>query len=316
MPRRRFRPHWLRPLAPLGNAFRVKFENRLPAEGINSSQENPLKELAWLLAGSVLAVVILVLVVSLGAQWLAPRIPYRYEAKLAATLPSFVSAPDNESGRGVQAELQALADRLSAHLGMPEGMVVKIGYRDQKTVNAFATIGGQAVFLRGLLAKIESEDALAMVMAHELAHLKYRHVSAALGRGVAVGVILSVVSAELGRSAVAGVLGQAGMATVLSFNRDQERAADEAALHALRDEFGHIGGAIDLFDLLLQSKERDESSVPAVEFLRTHPLTANRVAAIQRWAAENGVATDGPRRPLPPALASLKAKVRRDAAKS
>ena len=146
---------------------------------------------------------------SLAAQWIAPRIPYRYEAKLAATLPSLVGVPNTESGRQVQTELQALADRLAASMQMPEGMQVRVGYRDQDTVNAFATIGGQLVFFRGLLARIENEDALAMVMAHELAHLKHRHVSAALGRGVAVGVILSVVSAELGRSAASGVLGQA-----------------------------------------------------------------------------------------------------------
>jgi beta-barrel assembly-enhancing protease len=285
----------------------VKLENRAPAEGINASNENPLIELAWLLAGSLGVIVALVIVVSLAAQWIAPRIPYRYEAKLAATLPSFATAPDNEPGRRVQAELQALADRLAARLDMPDGMVVRIGYRDDRTVNAFATIGGQAVFFRGLLVKLDNENALAMVMAHELAHLKYRHASAALGRGVAVGVILSVVSAELGRNAAAGVLGQAGMATLLSFNRDQERAADEAALSALHAEYGHVGGAIDLFEVFARlPNEQRSPNVPAVEFLRTHPLTANRIAAIRQWAADNGAAIDGPRRPLPPGIAALR----------
>lgn len=285
----------------------MKFENRAPAEGINSSNENPLIELAWLLAGSLGVIVVLVIVVSLAAQWIAPRIPYRYEAKLAATLPSFATASDSEPGRQVQSELQELADRLAARLDMPDGMVVRVGYRDDRTVNAFATIGGQTVFFRGLLNKFGNENALAMVMAHELAHLKYRHVSAALGRGVAVGVILSVVSAELGRNAVGGVLGQAGVATLLSFNRDQERAADEAALRVLHAEYGHVGGAIDLFDVFagLPSSQRDPS-LPAVEFLRTHPLTANRIAAIKQWAVENGAAVDGPRRKLPPAIAALR----------
>ena len=285
----------------------MKFENRAPAEGINSSSENPLVELGWLLAGSLGVIVALVIGISLAAQWIAPRIPYRYEAKLAATLPSFATAPTNESGRRVQSELQELADRLAARLDMPEGMVVRVGYRDDRTVNAFATIGGQTVFFRGLLTKLENENALAMVMAHELAHLKYRHVSAALGRGVAVGVILSVVSAELGRNAAGGVLGQAGMATLLSFNREQERTADEAALRALYAEYGHVGGAIDLFDVFarLPNQQRDPD-VPAVEFLRTHPLTANRIAAIKQWAVENGAAIDGLRSPLPPGIAALK----------
>ncbi|MGZ9076526.1 MAG: M48 family metallopeptidase [Burkholderiaceae bacterium] len=285
----------------------MKFENRAPAEGINSSNENPLIELAWLLAGSIGVIVVLVIVVSLAAQWIAPRIPYRYEAKLAATLPSFATAPNSEPGRQVQSELQELADRLAARLDMPDGMVVRVGYRDDRTVNAFATIGGQTVFFRGLLNKLENENALAMVMSHELAHLKYRHVSAALGRGVAVGVILSVVSAELGRNAAGSVLGQAGVATLLSFNRDQERAADEAALRVLHAEYGHVGGAIDLFDAFAQlpNGQRDPN-VPAVEFLRTHPLTANRIAAIKQWAVENGAAINGSRRPLPPAIAALR----------
>ncbi len=289
----------------------MKFENRTPAEGINSSNENPLVELGWLLAGSLGVIVALVIVVSLAAQWIAPRIPYRYEARLAATLPSFATAPDNDAGRQVQSELQQLADRLAARLDMPDGMVVRIGYRDDRTVNAFATIGGQALFFRGLLVKLDNENALAMVMAHELAHLKYRHASAALGRGVAVGVILSVVSTELASNAAGGVLSQAGMATLLSFNRDQERAADEAALRALHAEYGHVGGAIDLFDVFArlpseQPNAQREPSAPAVEFLRTHPLTANRIAAIRQWVTENGAAIDGPRRPLPPGIAALR----------
>ncbi len=285
----------------------MKLENRAPAEGINASHENPLKELAWLVAGSLGLIISLVFVVSFAAQWIAPHIPYEYEAKLAATLPPFATTPDTDAGRAVQAELQALADRLAAHMDMPEGMTVRIGYRDQSTVNAFATLGGQAVFFRGLLNRLESEDALAMVMAHELAHLKYRHASAALGRGVAVGVILSVVSADLGGNAAGNALSTAGLATLLSFNREQERQADQAALGALHTEYGHVGGAVDLFNVMLRLPGgKLESSSQAVEFLRTHPLTANRVAAIERWAAENGASIDGPRRPLPPAIAALR----------
>jgi predicted Zn-dependent protease len=285
----------------------VKYENRLPAEGINSSRENPLKEFAWLVAGSIGVIVMLVFIVSLAAQWIAPRIPYKYEAKLAAALPPFATAPNSEAGRNVQAELQAIADRLAAHMQLPDGMTVRIGYRDEHTVNAFATLGGQAVFFRGLVAKLDSEDALAMVMAHELAHLKYRHASAALGRGVAVGVILSIISADLGSSAANSVLSTAGLATVLSFNREQEREADDAALRALHAEYGHVGGAIDLFNIFLKlPATQRESGVASVEFLRTHPLTANRLAAIKQWAAQNGAPFEGARRPLPPPIAALR----------
>lgn len=286
----------------------MRLENRIPDEGINASHENPLREFAWLLGGSVALLVVAVIIVSLAAQWLAPRIPYRYEAKLAAGL-ELTAPPQTAAARAAQAELQALADRLAARMDLPAGMQVRVGYRDARTVNAFATLGGQTVFFRGLVQRLDSEDAVAMVMAHELAHLKHRHPAAALGRGVAIGVLLSVISADLGRSAAGGALGQAGVLTMLSFNRDQERTADADALRVIAAEYGHIGGALDLFAAFAALPGAPkEAGVAAVEFLRTHPLTANRTAAVAAWAQANGVPLDGPRRPLPPALAAVRAQ--------
>jgi predicted Zn-dependent protease len=286
----------------------LKYENRLPAEGINASHEHPLREFAWLAAVVLGLIAVAAGVVSYGAQWIAPRIPFEYEQRLVGDALSF--APRTQAGREVQAELQALADRLARRMDLPPGMTVKVGYRESGTINAFATLGGHAVFFRGLLAKVESEDALAMVMAHEMAHLKHRHPAAALGRGVAVGVILSLVSADLGRSAAAGVLSQAGVVTLLSFNRDQERQADEAALQVLAAEYGHLGGALELFSIFERAQaEQVGGTVPAIEFLATHPLTPNRVDAVRRWAAAHEKAVEGPRRLLTPALERLRAEV-------
>jgi len=109
----------------------------------------------------------------------------------------------------------------------------------------------------------------------------------------------------------------AGMTTLLSFNRDQEREADLAALRALHAEYGHVGGASDLFNVMLQLPGAGPvSSAPTVEFLRTHPLTENRVAAIRQWALENGAAMDGKRRPLPPGIEALRKTVRNEGEKS
>jgi len=288
----------------------VRLENRRPAEGINASHENPLAEFAWLVAGSLALLGAVVAAIALAAEWIAPRLPYRYEARLAARFDP-VPAPKSDEARRVQAELQALADRLAARMALPEGMTVRVGYREEGIVNAYATLGGRTVFFRGLLARLDSEDALAMVMAHELAHLKLRHPAAALGRGAAVGIVLSAISADLGRAA-AGALGQAGLVTLFAFSREQERAADAEALRVLAAEYGHVGGAIDLFEALarLPAAQRDDH-VPAIEFVRTHPLTAHRVAAAVEWAGANGVAVDGARRPLPAAIAAVRPREER-----
>jgi predicted Zn-dependent protease len=283
----------------------VRLENRLPAEGINASQEHPLKEFAWLVGGAIVAVVVLVMVASYAARWIAPLIPFRYELELARGI-DFVRPAATEEARAAQAELQALAERLAARMDLPPEMKVRVGYHDGGTVNAFATLGGQAVFFRGLLARLQSEDALAAVMAHELAHLKHRHPAAALGRGVAVGLVLSLVSAELGRSFGGSVLSQAGMVTLLTFNRDQEREADAEALRVIAAEYGHVGGALDLFAAFAQQRSAvaaaAEQAIP--EFMRTHPMTESRVQAVHDWARANGKSVDGPRRALPAAIAA------------
>jgi beta-barrel assembly-enhancing protease len=285
----------------------VRLENRLPAEGINASHEHPLQEFVWLLGGAIALVAALVVAASYFSQWLAPRIPFEYELKLAAGM-DLARPPESPEGRAVQAELQALADRLAARMALPPGMKVRVGYHDNPAVNAFATLGGQVVFFRGLLAQVNSEDALATVMAHELAHLKHRHPVAALGRGVAIGLVLSLVSVELGRSMGGDVLGKAGLVTALSFNRGQERDADAEALRVIAAEYGHLGGALDLFALFTQQAALRpaalaEAAIP--EFLRTHPLAGARLEAVHAWGRMHGHPLDGPRRPLSAAIASV-----------
>jgi len=284
----------------------VKLRNRAPAEGINAGDEHPLREFAWLASGAVAVLVATVVALSLGAQWLAPKLPYRYEARLVGDLPA-PTAPKDERGRAALAELQALADRLAARMALPEGMRVTVGLRDEGIVNAYATLGGHTVFFRGLIARLDSEDALATVMAHEIAHLALRHPAAALGRGVAVGLVLSVVSAEAGRGLAGGALGQTAGLTLLSFNRSQEREADLEALRVVAAEYGHVGGAIDLFEAFEATRRASGGGgAPQVEWLQTHPLTERRAQAARDWAAANGVPAEGPRRPLPPALAALR----------
>lgn len=284
----------------------MKLENRLPAEGINASHEHPLKEFVWLIVGSVALLAALVALIGWGAGWIAPRIPYRYEARLVGHF-NFAVAPATEAARAAQQELQALADRLAARMQLPEDMRVRVHYSDSGMVNAMATLGGHTVFFRGLLSKLEHEDTLAMVLAHEMAHLKYRHPAQALGRGIGVGIMLSVVSTELGRSAAGNVLNGSGMTTLLVFNREQERAADEQALQVLAAEYGHVAGALELFELFQTlPKQAGQGATSGIEFLQTHPLTENRLALAQTWAQKNGVPVHGPRPVLSPALAALR----------
>jgi predicted Zn-dependent protease len=177
-----------------------------------------------------------------------------------------------------------------------------VHYSPDKVINAFATLGGNIVYYRGLLVRFDSEDAVAAVLAHEIAHAKLRHPAASLGRGIATGLTLSLLSTGLGESVAGSAMQMAATLPLLKYSRDQEAAADREAIVAVAQVYGHAGGAHDALSALGRIRpDRGDAG-----FLRTHPVSAERVAAVENLARERGWALDGKRTTLPPALAALK----------
>ena len=185
-------------------------------------------------------------------------------------------------------------------MDLEPGMEVHFRLVDSPVVNAFATLGGQVFIHRGLVAKMPDENTLALVMAHEVGHVKLRHPVRAAGRGIAFALVLSAVGA--GGGSAADVANMAGGLTLLSFSRSQEREADREALAAVHRLYGHAGGPQQLFGLLGAEGRPDSARVG---MLQTHPLSADRVAELQAFANANGWANEGPRAPKPPALARI-----------
>lgn len=274
-------------------------ENRLPAEGINSSDEHPLKEFAWLVGASLVTLLLLLALVGWGARWLAPQLPFSAEVALAERV---VDAPAKPEHAARSAALQALADRVAAQMGLPEGVSVVVTYDDSPVVNAYATLGGRIRVFKGLLIELQSEDALAALLAHEIAHVKHRHVAANLGRGLAVALLLGVVSTDAGAAAAQQALGGATSLALLGYSREQEAQADQDALHAVVALYGHAGGMVELFTRLGDATNATKGSGPQVEALHTHPLTEARLAAVQARAQQAGWAISGASQALPAVL--------------
>ena len=269
-----------------------RLENRLPAEGINSSSEHPLNEFAWLIVASGVTLLVLMALASWGARWLAPKLPFSAEVALAERV---VDQPIKPEHAARSAELQRVADQVAARMALPEGMTVVVGYNDSPLVNAYATVGGRIQVFQGLLHELQSEEALAALLAHEIAHVKHRHVAASLGRGLAVAVLLSVVSADAGAAAAEAALGSAAGFTLLGYSREQEAQADDEALQAVVALHGHAGGLVELFTRLGQA---DKTNGPKLEALNSHPLTEARLQAVQARARERGWASSGALTPL------------------
>ena len=285
-----------------------EYRNPPVPEGINNSETRPFREFLWLTGGVLGLLVLAVTALALAAQWLAPRIPFGYEVGIAAP---FVAALEEETegpDPRIQGYLQGLADRLTPAMGIDASMPITVHYSPEATVNAMATIGGHLVLYRGLIERLSSENALAMVMGHEIAHVRHRDPIVSLGRGVVVGVALAALAGVSSSAIAERVIGEAGLLTSLSFSREQERDADSAGLAALAAVYGHGAGALDLYRTL-----RDQDGPPSalhLDFFDTHPDTGRRIAAIEDEARVNGWALEGEITPfpdwLPEALASSK----------
>jgi beta-barrel assembly-enhancing protease len=268
-------------------------ENRLPREGINSSDEHPLKEFAWLLVGAVVTLVVAVVVIAWGVQWLAPKVPFRYEVALAKKVMDHAQSPADAERSVV---LQSLANRVAATMALPPDMQLVVQFTDEPAVNAYATIGGRIRVYRGLLLKLPSEEALAALLAHEIAHVKHRHVAASMGRGLALTLLFSVIGGDAGAQAAQSVLGQVAGLALMGYSREQETNADTEALQASVALYGHVGGYAELFAAL---SDAEKNKGPSISVLRSHPLTEARMAHAQTMAQARGWAFSGSRTPLP-----------------
>lgn len=277
----------------------MEYDNPEIPEGINVSREHHLKEFAVLVGGALALILVVVLILGWLAEAIATRIPFSYEQEIAGDIASDV--PANPARAAIERELQTLVDGLTGHMQLPSEMRIRVHYIDDAdTVNAFATLGGHVLMFRGLLKQMPDENALAMVLAHEIAHVQHRDPIVSLGRGVVVGLALAAIAGVSGNDLTNSVFGSAGTLTALSFTRNQERAADTRAVAAVAAHYGHVNGAAAVFDLFTRLEAEHPLKPP--EFMASHPNSSGRRENIAEQANIHGWPTTGALTPLPDVL--------------
>ncbi len=156
------------------------------------------------------------------------------------------------------------------------------------TLNAFALPGGYIGVHTGLIVAAQSESEMAGVLAHEIGHVTQRHIARMLARDRQSSVLMLaalVLSALAARSNPQAGIGIASLGTtmyqqqMLSFSRDAEREADRIGFDILRQGGFDTNGMVGFFGRLQQAGRLYENNAP--EYLRTHPLTSERIADIQ-----------------------------------
>ena len=196
----------------------------------------------------------------LAPHWIAPHVPMSWERNVGSAIVGDFGTLRCRDAKGQRA-LEALVDRVApGSRSDPNG--IKVAALDVPVFNAAALPGGYIVVFNPAITETEPE-ALAGVLAHEIAHVRRRHVTEALLRELGIGALIRLFAGNVGANAEQIVS--------LSYTRENEAQADSDAIAMLKR--AHISprptGA--LFQRL--SKEAPQFSA---EFLQSHPLISGR----------------------------------------
>jgi Zn-dependent protease with chaperone function len=219
----------------------------------------------------------------LAIDLLVPLVPPVWEAKLFA---DFGPAEFAEDPR--QASASRLLERLLVHV--PEApFEYRLAVLEEEQPNALAFPGGLIVLTTGLLDGLESENELAMVVGHELGHYAGRDHLEGLGRGLALSLVIGIVS---GAGDVAGLATLAADMALRGHSREEELRADAFGLELVHAEYGHIAGATAFFERLPEAQGGVSEFL--AEYLSTHPMSSERIEALSDLGASRGWRLEGP----------------------
>ena len=183
--------------------------------------------------------------------------------------------------------LNSLGYRLVANAG-GGGQEFEFFIVRDSTLNAFALPGGFIGVHTGLLLATENESELASVLGHEIAHVTQHHVARMIEAqsrntlpmlaALALAILAARNSPTTSEAAIVGA--QAGsIQSQINFTRDNEREADRLGMQTLVKSGFDPRGMATFFERLQRFTRFYETNAPA--FLRTHPVTSERIADIE-----------------------------------
>jgi predicted Zn-dependent protease len=240
------------------------------------------------------------------AQWMSVRVATLMLALIVAPVAAlaqnykpgfniFSTKQDYEIGRRsaaaanrqlrtyTDARVSRIGKRLAAHA---PGARYPYQFRvvDNNAINAFALPGGFVYVNRGALQAARSENEIAAVIAHEIAHVALRHGTNQASKAYLAQTGLGLIGVALGGRAnsglgqVMGAVGGFGLNTVLlKHGRTAEKQADSLGMQMMRRAGYDPRGMISF----LRTIQR-HSGGRSVEFLSSHPNPSNRIARLEK----------------------------------
>lgn len=159
------------------------------------------------------------------------------------------------------------------------------------TINAFAGPAAYIGIHSQLILEAKNESQLASVMAHEIAHVSQRHLARAFdssgnSTALTIATLLAAILVGTQDSQAGQAILMSGIAgsqqSSINFTRKNEYEADRVGIGILTDTGINPEGMVEFFEILM-----DQSPDGGIEYLRTHPLSSNRVSEARNRVPED-----------------------------
>ncbi|MBM3502725.1 MAG: tetratricopeptide repeat protein [Alphaproteobacteria bacterium] len=215
----------------------------------------------------------------------------------------------------IEATIRAFSDPIFVAAGLSTDSV-RVHIVNDRNLNAFVADGQRIFVFTGLLMQADHAGQVVGVIAHETAHIAGGHLvrmQDALRNATATSIVALILGAAAvaagggGGAIVAGAGAQAGQQTFLQYTRTQESVADQAAVKYLTSTGQSARGLIETLGKLSGQEALLSSSQSS--YVRTHPLTRERIQLLSLEVENSPYAATPVRADFNDAFARMKAKL-------
>jgi predicted Zn-dependent protease len=152
---------------------------------------------------------------------------------------------------------------------------------DSQTVNAFALPGGPTFITVALLSRLQTEDQVAGVMAHEITHVLARHSAQQIAKSELTNGLLGAVTVASGDANAAQTAAMVAQLVNMKYGREAEIQSDTIGVCLMRNAGYDPNAMIEVMKIL----EQAGGGGGQPEWTSTHPSPENRIARIQEAIA-------------------------------
>lgn len=166
-----------------------------------------------------------------------------------------------------------------------EGFDWQFNVVDDPTVNAWCMPGGRVVFYTGILDLFATDDELAVVMGHEVAHAIARHGNERMSKQIKTGIIGGIIGSTIGNETTKAVFNQAyGVGStlgILAYSRKNESESDKIGL-----VFMYLAGYEPNAAVTFWEKMAAGAGEKPPVLLSTHPSDGQRIEDLKAFIPE------------------------------